>query len=66
MIARHKQLTFGGGDRPFRPGPSWLAGLVIGMAVSNLAAGAMLLGTGTAIGKAMVDKAFPGAPTKPD
>jgi hypothetical protein len=32
-----------------RPTPSWFAGIMIGLTVSTLAAGAMLLGTGLAI-----------------
>ncbi len=54
MIAREKQLGFGGG-KPVQPG-SWLVGLVIGMTIGNLAAGAMMLGTGTAISKAIIDR----------
>jgi hypothetical protein len=52
MMAREKQAGFGGG-RPPTPRGSWLVGLVVGMTVSNLAAGAIMLGTGAAIGKAI-------------
>ncbi len=52
MMAREKQAGFGGG-RPQPPRGSWLVGLVVGLTVGNLAAGAMLLGTGAAIGKAI-------------
>jgi len=58
MMAREKQTGFGGGKKPPVHG-SWLAGLMIGMTVSNLAAGAMMLGTGTAIGKMMIGKTLP-------
>ncbi len=54
MMAREKQLGFGGG-KPVQPG-SWLVGLMIGVTLGNLAAGAMMLGTGTAIGKAIIDR----------
>jgi hypothetical protein len=56
MTERRKQLGFGGGKPPHSAG-SWLAGLVIGITVSNLAAGAMMLGTNAAIGKAIMAKA---------
>jgi len=36
-----------------RPTPSWLAGIMIGVTVSTLATGAMMLGAGMAIGQAM-------------
>ena len=36
-----------------RPTPSWLAGIMIGMTVSTLATGAMMLGAGLAIGQAI-------------
>jgi hypothetical protein len=52
MISREKQAGFGGG-RPQPPRGSWLVGLMVGLTVGNLAAGAMLLGTGAAIGKAI-------------
>jgi len=55
MMPRGKQTGFGGGKQPPTYG-SWLAGLMIGMTVSNLAAGAMMLGTGKALGKIMVEK----------
>jgi hypothetical protein len=38
---------------PGRPTPPWLAGIVIGMTISTLAVGAVLLGTGMAIGQAI-------------
>jgi hypothetical protein len=55
MMVREKQAGFGGGKRPAQPG-SWLVGLMIGMTVGNLAAGAMMLGANAAIGKAIVGK----------
>jgi hypothetical protein len=60
MMQRDKQLGFGGGGKPFARG-SWLYGMVVGMTVSNLAAGAMMAGAGAAIGKAIVGKALPAA-----
>jgi len=36
-----------------RPTSSWFAGIMIGMTVSTLATGAMMLGAGMAIGQAM-------------
>jgi hypothetical protein len=58
MIGREKQAGFGGGKRPSAQG-SWLYGLVVGLAVSNLAASAMMAGTGAAIGKAIAVKGLP-------
>jgi hypothetical protein len=36
-----------------RPTPSWLVGVMIGVTVSTLAAGAMMLGAGLAVGQAI-------------
>jgi hypothetical protein len=36
-----------------RPTPSWLAGIMIGMTISTLATGAMLLGAGLAVSQAI-------------
>jgi hypothetical protein len=36
-----------------RPTPSWLVGIMIGLTVSTLATGAILLGTGMAVSQAM-------------
>jgi len=36
-----------------RPTPSWLAGIMIGMTVSTLAAGAMMLGASIAMGQSV-------------
>ena len=47
MMRRSKEA----GD-PRRPEPPWLAGAAIGIAISTLAAGAMLLGAGLAIAQA--------------
>lgn len=38
---------------PQRPTAPWLAGIMIGMTITSLAAGAILLGTGMAIGQAI-------------
>ena len=46
------QTRFKEPDSAGRPTPSWLAGLMIGMTVSTLATGAMMLGAGLAIGEA--------------
>jgi hypothetical protein len=58
MKAREKQTGAGGGRPPHAQG-SWLAGLVIGLTVGNLAAQAMMMGTGAAIQKAIAEKALP-------
>jgi hypothetical protein len=39
--------------KPGRPTPPWMAGIVIGMTIAALAAGAMLAGSGAAISKAI-------------
>jgi hypothetical protein len=36
-----------------RPTPSWFAGIMIGLTVSTLATGAILLGAGMAVSQAM-------------
>jgi hypothetical protein len=38
-------------DPPRRPEPSWLVGAMIGMTISTLAAGAIMLGAGLAVGQ---------------
>jgi hypothetical protein len=58
MRARAKQAGFGGGKQPPAQG-SWLYGLIVGLAVSNLATSAMMAGTGAAIGRAIVGKSLP-------
>ena len=57
MMRREKQLDFGGGGgkQPFAQG-SWLYGMLVGITVSNLVAGAMMAGAGAAIGKAIAGK----------
>jgi len=57
-MERQKQAGFGGGKQPLSQG-AWLYGLVVGVAVSNLAASAIMAGTGAAIGKAIAGKSFP-------
>jgi hypothetical protein len=57
-------MGFGGG-RPLPQPGSWLAGLMIGVTVSNLAAGAMMLGTGAAISKAILGKSPPNRGVRP-
>jgi hypothetical protein len=39
---------------PRRPAPPWLAGAAIGIAISSLAAGAIVLGAGFALGQAVI------------
>jgi hypothetical protein len=56
MMAREKQAGFGGGPPPKRG--SWLVGLVVGLTIGNLAAHAMRVGTGAAIGKAIAGGSF--------
>ncbi len=58
MMERAKQAGFGGGKQPSAQG-SWFYGLIVGLTVSNLAAGAMMAGTGAAIGKAVMGKPLP-------
>jgi hypothetical protein len=64
MMAREKQLGFGGGKPPAAQG-SWLAGVMIGMTVSNLATAAMIVGTSSAIGRALAGKTMPNRRTPP-
>jgi hypothetical protein len=64
MMHREKQQGFGGGGKPVAQGSSWLYGLLVGMTVSNLAAGAMMAGAmmagpGAAISKAIAGKPLP-------
>ena len=49
MMRRSKEA-----DVPRRPETPWLAGAAIGIAISTLATGAMLLGAGLAVGQAVV------------
>ncbi len=53
MMTRRKQAGFDYGKQPTPPG-SWLVGLAIGIAVTNLAACAMMLGTNAAIRDAAI------------
>jgi hypothetical protein len=55
MMTRGKQAGFDFGKRPAPPG-SWLVGLAVGIAVTNLAACAMMLGTGAAIRDAAIGR----------
>jgi hypothetical protein len=48
MMRRNKESA--GPQRP--EAPSWLVGAMIGMAISSLATGAIMLGAGMAIGQA--------------
>jgi hypothetical protein len=48
MMRRSKE----GGDPPRRPEPSWLAGAMIGLTITTLATGAIMLGAGLAVGAA--------------
>jgi hypothetical protein len=48
MMRRSKE----GGDLPRRPEPSWLAGAMIGLTITTLATGAIMLGAGLAVGAA--------------
>ena len=54
MIVRGKEA----GD-PRRPGTPWLAGAAIGMAISSMAASAMMLGAGLALVQAAPTKRLP-------
>ena len=47
------QTRFRESSHAERPTPSWLAGIMIGLTVSTLATGAMMLGASLAIGQAM-------------
>jgi hypothetical protein len=55
MAAYAKQPVPRSGNPP-PSGAPWLFGLVIGLAVANLAMGALLLGTGAAVGKAITER----------
>ena len=55
MMRRSKET----GGPPNRPEPSWLAGAMIGMTISTLAAGAMMLGVGMALGQAAPTNRLP-------
>ena len=44
---------------PRRPGNPWLAGAAIGIAISSMATGAMMLGAGWAIAQAPVKRLPP-------
>jgi hypothetical protein len=54
MLARGKEV----GD-PRRPGNPWLAGAAIGIAISSMAAGAMMLGVGLALVQPAPTKRLP-------
>ncbi len=58
MMARRKELGLGGGRKPAAQA-SLLYGMLVGMTLGNLAAGAVLVGAGAAIGKAIVGKPLP-------
>jgi hypothetical protein len=47
MMRRSKEA-----DPPRRPEPNWLAGALIGLTISTLATGAIMLGAGLAVGQA--------------
>ena len=49
MMRRGKEA-----DVPRRPETPWLAGAAIGIAISTLATGAMMLGAGLAVGQAII------------
>ena len=48
MMRRSKET----GGLPHRPAPNWLAGAMIGLTISTLATGAIMLGAGLAVGQA--------------
>jgi hypothetical protein len=48
MMRRNKEAA----GPPNRPEASWMAGAMIGMTITTLAAGAMMLGVGMALGQA--------------
>ena len=54
MMQRRKESA-----APGRPQAPWLAGAMIGLTVSALAAGAMMLGAGLAMGQAAVTPRLP-------
>jgi hypothetical protein len=54
MLVRGKEA----GD-PRRPGNPWLAGVAIGIAISSMAAGAMMLGAGLALAQPTATKRLP-------
>lgn len=54
MFVRGKEA----GD-PRRPGSPWLAGAAIGIAISSMAAGAMMLGAGLALVQAAPTSRLP-------
>ncbi|MBS0559632.1 MAG: hypothetical protein JSR21_06220 [Proteobacteria bacterium] len=52
MVVRRRRGSFD--DRPPKPQQgSWMVGMLVGLAVANMAAGAMLVGTGAAFGEAL-------------
>jgi hypothetical protein len=53
MTPRAKQPASGGERQPDLSG-SWLVGLMVGMTLTNLAVGAIILGAGAAIGQAIL------------
>jgi hypothetical protein len=46
-------------NEPRRPGNPWLTGAAIGMAISSMATGAMILGAGMAIAQAPIKRLPP-------
>jgi hypothetical protein len=46
-------------SEPRRPGNPWLTGAAIGIAISSMATGAMMLGTGLAIAQAPIRRLPP-------
>ena len=48
MMRRNKEA----GGPPNQPGTPWLAGAMIGMTIMTMAAGAMMVGAGMALGQA--------------
>ena len=55
MMRRSKEAA----GPPSRPEASWLAGMMIGMTITTMAAGAMMLGVGMALGQAAPIKRLP-------
>jgi hypothetical protein len=54
MMHRGKEAS-----EPGRPGNPWLAGAAIGIAISSMATGAMILGAGWAIAQAPIKRLPP-------
>ena len=53
MGVRRKRGNFDDDGGP-KPQGSWLFGMVVGLALTNLAAGAVMYGTGAAISEALI------------